>query len=429
MPRPSVKSHVKTLVPEPGVRRVYAVAAVANAMGFGLIFTSMTLYFTRVLHLSTGEVGLGLTIAGLVGMLGGMPIGDLADRRGPREVVRAVLVVQFFVTISWVFIHGFVAFLIVASVEVLCFEAHGAANAPLVRRVGGENAAGFRSATRALGNIGTSLGAVGAGVAVAIGTPLAFHTIIVVNAVSFIVTALILGRLPRYEPLPKPEPRADAEKGSRWIALKDKPFVAYALVAGAISMQYWVVTDPLPLWVVGHTHAPRWSVPMYLVINTALVALFQVRFGKDVETLRQGGVALRRGGLFFLLSCTAIGLAAGLPAWAALLVLVGAITLHTAGEIWSSSGSFALDFGLAPDHAQGQYQGLAGIGSSLGSASAPVLMIGLVLSLGRPGWIGLGMSFALVGLAGPAVARWGERTRPAAEPDSAPAAEPAAELV
>jgi hypothetical protein len=41
-----------------------------------------------------------------------------------------------------------------------------------------------------------------------------------------------------------------------------------------------------------------------------------------------------------------------------------------------------------------------------------VMMIGLVLSLGRAGWIGLGVLFVLLGLGGPAVARWGERTRP-----------------
>jgi MFS family permease len=152
---------------------------------------------------------------------------------------------------------------------------------------------------------------------------------------------------------------------------------------------------------------------LFLIINTVCVALLQVRVGKNVETIRQGGVALRRAGLIFFFSCSAIGLAAGMPGWVALLWLVGAIALHTYGEVWFSSASFALDFGLPPEHAQGQYQGLAGIGTTLGSAVAPVLMLGVVLSLGRVGWIGLGALFALLGLAGPAIARWGERTRPA----------------
>jgi hypothetical protein len=46
-----------------------------------------------------------------------------------------------------------------------------------------------------------------------------------------------------------------------------------------------------------------------------------------------------------------------------------------------------------------------------------------VLSGGRLGFVLLGVWFALLGLTGPAVARWGERTRPLAPP-----AETAAEI-
>jgi hypothetical protein len=147
-----------------------------------------------------------------------------------------------------------------------------------------------------------------------------------------------------------------------------------------------------------------------------------VRVGRTVQTLRQGGAAFRRAGVIFLVSCSAMGLAAGLPAWGALLLLAGAIVLHSYGELWHASGMFALDFGLAPPHAQGQYQGLAGMGNFAGQALSPLVLLGLVLTGGRLGFVLLGAWFALLGLAGPAVARWGERTRPAA-----PAAEAAAE--
>lgn len=47
-----------------------------------------------------------------------------------------------------------------------------------------------------------------------------------------------------------------------------------------------------------------------------------------------------------------------------------------------------------------------------GAAAAPVALIGLCLSFGVAGWIGLGACLAALGLAAPALARWGERTRP-----------------
>jgi hypothetical protein len=90
------------------------------------------------------------------------------------------------------------------------------------------------------------------------------------------------------------------------------------------------------------------------------------------------------------------------------------VIVHTVGELWQASGMYALDFGLAPPHAQGQYQGLVGMGNFAGQALSPLILVGLVLSGGRLGFILLGAWFALLGLAGPPVARWGERTRPAA---------------
>jgi hypothetical protein len=51
------------------------------------------------------------------------------------------------------------------------------------------------------------------------------------------------------------------------------------------------------------------------------VIALQVRVGRNVSTIAQGGAALRRAGLLFLVSCSAIGFSAGLPGWAALLLL------------------------------------------------------------------------------------------------------------
>lgn len=57
-----------------------------------------------------------------------------------------------------------------------------------------------------------------------------------------------------------------------------------------------------------------------------------------------------------------LALTAYVPVWAAAALLIVAIFVHSLGEMWESSAGFALGFGLAPDHAQGQYQGLLGLG-------------------------------------------------------------------
>jgi len=395
------------LVPERGPKRVYAAATLATTFGFGLIMAASALYFTRVVHLSTAQVGTGLTIAGLVGLVAGVPAGDLADRHGPREVMRAAMVLQFLTTLSYVFLRDLPGFLVVATLDMLAMTASTAAEGALNRRVGGEQATGFRATLRAVSNVGVSFGAVGCGIAVQIDTPTAYRALIVTNALMFLVGAAVVSRLPHYEPLPK------QESAPRWGALADRPFIAYTVVSGAMSMQYGVLMFLLPLWLVMHTHAPRWSIAVFTLINTVMCVLFQVRVGRDVHTIRQGGAAMRRSGVIFLVSCLVFGLTAGMPGWAALLLMVAATAMHTYGELWFAASTFALDIGLSPADAQGQYQGLVGIGVGAGQAASPVVLIGLCLSSGRAGWIGLGVAFAALGLLAPIVTGWAARTRSA----------------
>jgi MFS family permease len=383
------------------------VAVLINTFGTGLLLTSLPLYFTEIVNLSAAQVGLGLTIATVVRLLVGLPVGELTDRLGPLQVVKAMLLLEGAATFAFIFVDSFASFLIFAVVNLVAGRTVVAAEGALLRRVAGDDAASFRSSTHAITNVGLSVGFALCGIAIQLGTRVAYNTLIIVDVLSFVAAWAVLRKLPRYEPLPRPA------AAPRWGVLRDRPFVAFASLGTVFSLQFTVLTPFLALWVVEQTNAPRWCIPLSLVINTILVVLLQVRIGGGVRTLQQGGLAWRRAGVFFLLSCTVLGLAAGLPAWAALTAVVAAIVLHTFGEILHMASGFALSMGLPPAHAQAQYDALGGIIGGLGSAAAPALLLGVVLSLGQPGLFALGALFFLTSTLMPAVARWGERTRPA----------------
>ncbi|WP_234038930.1 hypothetical protein [Micromonospora coerulea] len=89
------------------------------------------------------------------------------------------------------------------------------------------------------------------------------------------------------------------------------------------------------------------------------------------------------------------------------------------GELWHAAAGWGISFGLAPAHAQGQYQGAYGMGMQLGGMIAPVVVTTLAVGWGVPGWLLLGGLFLLLGLLMPPVVRWARRSRPA-EPAVAP---------
>ncbi len=56
------------------------------AVGEGFFLTGSAVFFTHIVGLSAAQVGLGLTIAGVVTFFFAVPLGRLADRVGPKRM-------------------------------------------------------------------------------------------------------------------------------------------------------------------------------------------------------------------------------------------------------------------------------------------------------------------------------------------------------
>ncbi|MHC6629595.1 MFS transporter [Streptomyces globosus] len=389
-----------------GPERVLVAASFVNRVGNGLFNAASALYFTLVVGLPAAQVGAALTIAGVIGLCAGIPGGHLADRHGARAVMTAALTVQAVAMAALVLVETWGALTLVATVDQIAAAVGGAAWGALVARVGGERPAVFRAKLRTFVNLGVVLGTAGAGAALAADTRGGYVALVLGNAASFALCAALLLLLPRYPVLAAP-PRQ-----RRRPAFADRPFLAFTALYGAMGLQYPVISLLLPLWISEHTEAPRWTVAALFAFNSAFCVLTQTRIGSRIETPYDGGRAFRTAGLLFLVSCPMMALAAYAPVWAAAGLVLAAVFVHSLGEVWESSAGFALGFGLAPDHAQGQYRGLLGLGFNAGQALAPAILTTAVLGLGTAGWLLLALFFAALGAAGPPLARWGMRTRP-----------------
>ncbi|MFD5511994.1 MFS transporter [Streptomyces sp. NPDC127051] len=396
------------LLPEPGPRRTLAGATFVNAFGSGMFMSSSALYFTRVVHLPMSQVAFGLFAGAMVGLVAGVFGGRIADRWGARETQIAVMLSGAVFMGCFLLVDAFWSFLLISVLTGVVFAADKSSRAPLVRGFGGEDPAGFRAYLRAGTNLGISLGALAAGVAIQLDTAPAYLSLVGGRALAFVGCALALLWLPRLAPMEAPP------LSGRWEALRDRPYLAATVLNSLMSLHFAVPTFLLPLWIVEHTEAPRWMVSGVLVLNTVLVITLQVAVSKNVSDPASAGSRMRWAGGAVAAGLVLMMAAGDLPAWASAALLLAATAVYTLGELWHAAAAMEYSFGLAAPHAQGQYSGVFGLGGGLAEALAPAVLGTLAFGLGRPGWLLLAVVFLAVGWAARPLVAWAVRTAPQA---------------
>ncbi|MCW3813499.1 MFS transporter [Micromonospora sp. DR5-3] len=402
------------LLPEPGPSRILALSTLVNTVGRGTWLTASALFLTRSVGLTVAQVGLGLTVTALVSLVASTPMGYLADRLGPRGLQIGALLASAGFTAALVAVRSFAGFLLVGVLMAVADSAtRGARGALIAGAVPPDQRVRTRAYLRAVTNVGISVGTVLAGVALAADTRTAYVSLILLDCATYLVAAAVLLRLPPVPPVPAPA------HGPRLIALRDRPFLAFTVLDGLMSMHFGLINIALPLWIAGHTTAPRWLISACLLVNTVVVVLFQVRASRGTEDLTGAGRAARRAGAVIAVACALFAASGGVPTAVAVPLLLGGALVHVVGELWHAAAGWGISFGLAPAHAQGQYQGAYGMGMQLGSMVAPVVVTTLAVGWGAPGWLLLGGLFLLLGVLVPPVVAWAGRTRPA-EPAPVP---------
>ncbi|RSS42970.1 MFS transporter [Streptomyces sp. WAC08241] len=408
-------------------------AQLVNAVGDGAFYVSSALYFTRIVGLSAPQIGAGLAAAWAVGSLAGVPLGHLADRRGPRGTAVLLALATAVSVASFLVLRSFVPFLCAAVAYATAQSGLAAARQALLAGLVAP-AARTRVLARlqAALNGGLAVGAALGGLALHAGTRSAYLSVFALDAVAFLGCALILGMLPAVAPAAGP-----AGGGSGLAVLRDRPYALLALLNALMLLRMPLLSLALPLWIVERTAAPGWTVSALFVLNTGVVTLFQVRAARSVTDLATAARAVRWSGAVMCAACAVFAmsgaLSEGLPGTspgslpgtppefgrgvgagavgAAVAVLVLGAVLQVLAEMRHSAGAWQIGFALAPADRIGQYQGFYGTGVPVARTLGPLLVTTLLIGWGVPGWLLLGGVFLIAGAAtGPAV-RWAEAAR------------------
>ncbi|MFJ4871898.1 MFS transporter [Streptomyces sp. NPDC088757] len=363
--------------------------------GTGLWSTAMALYFTYVAGLGLGQVGLLIGMSGAAGIAGAPLGGRLADRFPLVRVIVGAQLLRAAALLALLTTDHYLLLILFSAAGALPDRAANVLTKLYAARVAGPDRVRYQAVNRTASNLGWTLGGLGAAAALAVGSTTAFQLLLVGDALSCLVMAALTLRCA--EP-PSPTvsriaassactaPTPAAKPSNPW---RDRGFLSFTAGEAVFFLHDSILQVALPLWIVHATDAPVGLAPLLLVVNSALVVLFQVplsRFGATTDAARR--LLLPLAGLF-VVGTLAVGVSALGGRTLATGALITAAVVLTFAEMIHTIASWEISVALAPDDAQGAYLGVHGLAQATQRFAGPLLMTGLV-SAGPLAWPVLG---------------------------------------
>ncbi|MYS36238.1 MFS transporter [Streptomyces sp. SID4920] len=373
-------------------------ALAVDRTGTGLWAASSVLYLTFVTHLSAQQIGVLLGTAGVAGIAGSPLAGRLAGRFPVRPLLIGCHLLRLVTLVLVLLCTRFDALLVVVAVTYLGDRAAKTLEMLFATRVAGERRSAYQALSRSAANAGYGLGAGLAAIGLAVGTTDAYRALILGNALSFLVAAVLV--------------RRTKEAGGRAVATgpagrpvrakgpwRDRGYLRFVLLDIPMNLDDSVLGVGLPLWLVGRTSAPHALVPAFLVINTVLVVLLQLAVSRRVDGPRGAVRAVALYGVLLFVTCALLAASTGCGTWTAAAVLLAAAVLVTMAELMRSVSSWELAVLLAPPDERAAYLGVAGMSQSIQKSAGPPLLTGVVMAAGPAGWLALGAAVAVLAVA------------------------------
>lgn len=392
---PELRASLRRLIPPTPLSRRLATQSLLFATAEGTFLTGSAVFFTQVVGLRAAQVGLGLTVAGVVSFLLAYPAGKLTDRIGPKRMwaVGALLTAVLFG--AWPFIGSFGGYLAM----VVCFEiienAAGAGrNAYILDVMPDEERVATQAYMYSSLNVGFTLGAIIGGVTLAIDNLTLIRWMPLFTLAIGLVNAVFIARLPQAphdvaRSSGRQTPRA---KPPRRGPLRNVGWMLSSFFSGTMWTNQVLLNVVIPLWLVQATDAPHWLLAWLFGTNTVLCIFLPAYTSRGVETVSDGLRSVRIAGVFFVASCVitmATHTTAGL--WTIFLVWLGHVAV-TGAELYFSGANWAFQAKLMDPARRGEYGGVAEVFSTLGGRWAPALYTFLAMSwhptaLPSAGWL------------------------------------------
>lgn len=374
------------------------------SIGKGAWYTCWALFYLRSIGLTPEQFGIGITAAGVVGMLAGMPFGYLADRLGPREVLFGLTVLRSVVVVSLAFVHSFwPVMLVTAAVVMVDRAAPGIRIAVVSGLSSGPDRMKAISNSHVMKEAGAVIGSLIGGVILFFDTRPAYLAMVLLCGVTNLVFAVLLMRVPHVESL------REQKVTRKVLVLRDRPFLVLTALSGVLALNWGLYDSGLPVWLTTHTHAPPWTMGALMVFNGVVIVMLLNRVTNAASTVPSAGRLGITAGIALAASCVVYATTNGGTGTVVIVLLFAAVAVHTLGELFVLGSGYGLSVGMTKQDAHGEYQAMYGLGEGTAIMLAPGLLTALLGGWGVAGWVLLGGLFLVTGAGLPLTARWSAR--------------------
>lgn len=382
-------SRAQRLLAPTSLGRSLAAQSALYAVGTGVFVSGNAVYFTRIVGLTPTQVGLGISLGGAVSVLAAVPAGRLADRVGLRTSWTGAAFAEALLYLAYPWVHGLSGFVVLvaclALAQALGAGGRGGYTLAAVPRADRVRVLAF---VRSALNIGFTVGALLAGLALATGRADVIRAIPLVTAVVLLVNGVLVARLPAAEPGPA-EVSAPAPAAGR--ALRNRRFVLLSGLNGLMAVDQVLLSVVFPLWLVSRTDAPHAVLAWLYGTNTVLVVLLQVRASRGAETVAGAARAARFAGLAALAACAVTMTTAWTVGVATIVLLWLGYVLVTGAELFHSAAGWGFLSELTDPERRGEYQGVWKLGQQAQLMVGPVTCTWLAVSWHPEGLLLVGL--------------------------------------
>ncbi|MEU0551234.1 MFS transporter [Micromonospora sp. NPDC005979] len=366
----------RALPRRPEARRML-LGTLLSAIGRGLTLPFLFIYLTDVRGLTDTRAGLVIGWYGVVTLALSPLGGTLIDRIGARRVVVPCLVIEAIGTGSLALVHSTGSALLVMTVIAIGSSAIWSGGNTILASLtdDGERQRVF-GLNFALLNLGIGIGGMTSGAIVDTARPDTFQTIYLLDAISYLMPALILLTLPGVgHRLGHRSTDAGPSSGGYLTVLRDRPFrrlVIFGLVLTTCG--YAQVEVGFAAYAIRVAEVNPRVVAWALAGNTVTIVLAQLLVIRRIEGRSRTG-ALAVVGAVFAAAWLVLGVAGVVStgnALVAALCVVACSAIFGFGETLLSPVMPALTNALATDELRGRYNAMSSMIFGISGVIGPV---------------------------------------------------------